>query len=102
MTVDPATADTRRSSRVVVEGPERAAARSYLYSIGLTDEDLSGTGSDRFIDAVVAWGTDEQIRARLVAHLDAGADHVSVHILGALNDPTATESGLRRVADLMR
>jgi dihydroxy-acid dehydratase len=40
MTVDPATADTRRRSRVVVEGPERAAARSYLYSIGLTDEDL--------------------------------------------------------------
>ena len=73
-----------------------------LKRYGLTDEDLSGTGSDRFIDAVVAWGTDEQIRARLVAHLDAGADHVSVHILGALNDPTATESGLRRVADLMR
>jgi dihydroxy-acid dehydratase len=40
MTVDPATADTRRRSRVVVDGPERAAARSYLYSIGLTDDDL--------------------------------------------------------------
>jgi dihydroxy-acid dehydratase len=40
MTVDPATADTRRRSRVMVDGPERAAARSYLYSIGLTDDDL--------------------------------------------------------------
>jgi len=40
MTVDPATTDARRRSRVVVEGPERAAARSYLYSIGLTDDDL--------------------------------------------------------------
>ena len=40
MTVDPATSDARRRSRVVVEGPERAAARSYLYSIGLTDDDL--------------------------------------------------------------
>ena len=40
MTVDPTTSDTRRRSRAVVEGPERAAARSYLYSIGLTDEDL--------------------------------------------------------------
>jgi dihydroxy-acid dehydratase len=39
MTVDP-TLDTRRRSRAVVEGPERAAARSYLYSIGLTDDDL--------------------------------------------------------------
>jgi dihydroxy-acid dehydratase len=33
-------ADTRRRSRMVVEGPDRAAARSYLYSIGLTDDDL--------------------------------------------------------------
>jgi len=41
MTVDPTTADTRRRSRTVVEGPERAAARSYLYSIGLTDDDLA-------------------------------------------------------------
>jgi len=41
MTVDPTTADTRRRSRAVVEGPERAAARSYLYSIGLTDDDLA-------------------------------------------------------------
>jgi dihydroxy-acid dehydratase len=40
MTVDPTTSDTRRRSRAVVEGPERAAARSYMYSIGLTDEDL--------------------------------------------------------------
>jgi dihydroxy-acid dehydratase len=40
MTVDPTTIDARRRSRAIVEGPERAAARSYLYSIGLTDEDL--------------------------------------------------------------
>ncbi len=32
--------DIRRRSRVVVEGPDRAAARSYLYSIGLTEDDL--------------------------------------------------------------
>src|SRR5712691_2793163 len=28
-------------SRAIVEGPDRAAARSYLYGIGLTDDDLS-------------------------------------------------------------
>ncbi len=33
-------AGTRRRSSVVVDGPERAAARSYLYGIGLTDDDL--------------------------------------------------------------
>jgi dihydroxy-acid dehydratase len=32
--------DPRQRSRVVVEGPDRAAARSYLYSIGLTREDM--------------------------------------------------------------
>jgi dihydroxy-acid dehydratase len=32
--------DTRERSRVLVDGPDRAAARSYLYSIGLTDEDM--------------------------------------------------------------
>jgi dihydroxy-acid dehydratase len=33
-------ADLRHRSRVIVDGPERAPNRSYLYSIGLTDEDL--------------------------------------------------------------
>ena len=32
--------DMRRRSRALVEGPDRAAARSYLYSIGLSDEDI--------------------------------------------------------------
>jgi dihydroxy-acid dehydratase len=32
--------DVRHRSRALVEGPDRAAARSYLYSIGLSDEDL--------------------------------------------------------------
>jgi dihydroxy-acid dehydratase len=32
--------DARHRSRSVVEGADRAAARSYLYSIGLDDEDL--------------------------------------------------------------
>ena len=31
--------DTRQRSRALVEGPDRAAARSYLYSIGLSDEE---------------------------------------------------------------
>jgi dihydroxy-acid dehydratase len=34
------TTDLRSRSRLLVEGPDRAAARSYLYSIGLTDDDL--------------------------------------------------------------
>src|SRR5712691_6385782 len=32
--------DPRQRSRAVVESPDRAAARSYLYSIGLTRKDM--------------------------------------------------------------
>ncbi len=51
-----------------------------LRRLGWSDEDIT-TASDRIVDAIVAWGTTEQIVARLRAHLDAGADHVSVQVL---------------------
>lgn len=50
-------------------------------SLGFDDEDLSGGGSDRFIDAVVVWGDDETIRRRIQLHRDAGADHVCVQVI---------------------
>ncbi len=37
--------------------------------------------ADRLVDALVAWGTAEQVATRVRAHLDAGADHVSVQVL---------------------
>lgn len=48
---------------------------------GWDDDDLGGGGSDRLVDAIVAWGSLEQIAARVQAHLDAGADHVCVQVL---------------------
>ncbi|WP_396906786.1 LLM class F420-dependent oxidoreductase [Mycolicibacterium phlei] len=50
--------------------------------LGFTDEDLARPGSDRFIDAVVAHGTPDSIAARLNEHLEAGADHVAIQVLG--------------------
>ena len=49
---------------------------------GYTDDDLSGTGSDRLIDSVFAWGDAETIAARVREHLDAGADHVAIQSFG--------------------
>jgi probable F420-dependent oxidoreductase len=46
--------------------------------LGFEDADFSGGGSDRLVDAVVAWGDEAAIRARIQAHWDAGADHVCV------------------------
>jgi probable F420-dependent oxidoreductase len=57
---------------------------NYLNSwkrMGFTDEDVARPGSDRLVDAVVAYGTPEAIAARLNEHLDAGADHVPVQVL---------------------
>jgi probable F420-dependent oxidoreductase len=58
--------------------------QNYLNSwkrLGFTDEDVAKPGSDRLVDAVVAYGTPEAIAARLTEHLDAGADHVPVQVL---------------------
>jgi probable F420-dependent oxidoreductase len=47
-----------------------------LKELGFSDEDLAGAGSDRLVDAIVAWGNGEAIAARVREHHDAGADHV--------------------------
>lgn len=49
--------------------------------LGFTEEDCKGEGSDRLIDAVIAWGDIAAIRKRVEAHLAAGADHVCIQAL---------------------
>jgi probable F420-dependent oxidoreductase len=50
--------------------------------LGFSDRDLAGGGSDRLIDAVVAWGDEKAIRTRIQEHWQAGADHVCVQAVG--------------------
>jgi probable F420-dependent oxidoreductase len=52
-----------------------------LRSIGYDDDDLAGAGSDRLVDAIVAWGDPEAIAARVRQHHEAGADHVCVQVV---------------------
>ena len=52
--------------------------RNNWLRLGFSDEELSGHGSDRFLDAMVAWGDEKTIRARLQEHIDAGATHVCI------------------------
>ena len=66
---------------------------NYLNSwkrLGFTEEDFADArsrtggakpGSDRLVDAVVAYGTPDEIAARLKEHITAGADHVPVQVL---------------------
>jgi probable F420-dependent oxidoreductase len=54
--------------------------------LGFTEDDVRKPGSDRLIDSVVAYGTPEAIANRLGEHLEAGADHVAIQVLGAPDD----------------
>jgi probable F420-dependent oxidoreductase len=54
-----------------------------LRSLGFGDDDLTGGGSDRLVDAIVAWGDVDALRGRVRAHHAAGADHVCVQVLSA-------------------
>ena len=54
---------------------------------GFGPEERADGGSDRLVDAVVAWGSPEAIAERVRAHLDAGADHVCLQVLES--DPNA-------------
>jgi probable F420-dependent oxidoreductase len=96
---------------VVLESDPRAARRlargfatdylelpnyaNNLRRLGFSDEDVAGGGSDRTVDAVVAWGGVDQIVDRVRAHLDAGADHVAVQVVAG-----AGETGLRQLREL--
>jgi probable F420-dependent oxidoreductase len=61
--------------------------------LGFTDADLARPGSDKLIDAVVAHGTSDDVAKRLSEHLEAGADHVTIQVLGGWDKllPTLTE-----------
>ena len=77
----------------------RAAARAHmaiyltlpnytntLRRLGFGDEDFDNGGSDRLVDALVAWGDVERIVERVRAQQQAGADHVCIQMLGAQPD----------------
>jgi probable F420-dependent oxidoreductase len=54
---------------------------------GFTDDDIAEGGSDRLVDALIGWGDEAAIAARVQQHRDAGADHVCVQVL--TSDPRA-------------
>jgi probable F420-dependent oxidoreductase len=49
--------------------------------LGFTLEDMAGGGSDRLVDAVVAWGSEDEIKERIVQHHQAAANHVCLQVI---------------------
>ena len=50
---------------------------------GFSEEDFVRGGSERLADALVVQGDEGAVVARIRAHLDAGADHVLLQVLGS-------------------
>ena len=49
--------------------------------LGFSEDDVAEGGSDRLVDALVAWGSEDTIAERVQEHRDAGASHVCVQVL---------------------
>jgi probable F420-dependent oxidoreductase len=89
----------------------RSAARDYmkfylgiphyatmLAPFGFHDVDFANGGSDRLVDAIVAWGSAEALRARIAAHYAAGASHVCVLPLRVDGERAPDERALEALA----
>ncbi len=52
-----------------------------LMTLGFEESDFADGGSDRLVDAIVAWGDEDAIAKRIREHWQAGADHVCIQAL---------------------
>lgn len=95
--VDPDPESARRTAREYAE--LYLGLRNYtnnLLRFGFTESDFDNGGSDKLIDAVIPHGSPERVAAYLMAHLDAGADHVCIQPLGS-DEPTRDYAALAAV-----
>jgi probable F420-dependent oxidoreductase len=58
-----------------------------LLRFGFTEDDLENGGSERLIDEIVPQGSAAQLAPAVQSHLDAGADHVCVQVVGVHGVP---------------
>jgi probable F420-dependent oxidoreductase len=72
--------------------------RNNLKRLGFGDADLDDGGSDRLVDALVAWGDERALAARVRAHRDAGASHVCVQPLHPQGRPLPDLRALEALA----
>jgi probable F420-dependent oxidoreductase len=70
-----------------------------LRRFGFGDDDFPGGGSDRLVDAIVAWGDLDAIRDRVAAHHAAGADHVCLQVV--TGSAVVTDAEWRHLADAL-
>ncbi|HYV68233.1 MAG TPA: TIGR03620 family F420-dependent LLM class oxidoreductase [Myxococcales bacterium] len=69
-----------------------------LRRLGFGDDDLADGGSDRLIDALVAWGNEQDLARRLREHRDAGATHVCIQPIDPEGSPRPDPRALEALA----
>ena len=62
-----------------------------LRRLGFGDEDLAGSGSARLVEALVVYGDEQRIADRVAEHLQAGADHVCIQVVGQRDEALAID-----------
>ena len=95
---DPAVA--RKAARAYMKTyvPRLPNYTNNLKALGWQDEEFKDGCSDRLVDAIVAWGSADQIRERIAAHHRAGATHVCILPLRADGAPLPDEHALEALA----
>jgi probable F420-dependent oxidoreductase len=69
-----------------------------LRKLGFNGHDFANGGSDRLVDAIIAWGSEGQIRERIDAQFRAGANHVCIVPLRSDGGLGADMRGLEALA----
>jgi probable F420-dependent oxidoreductase len=70
--------------------------------LGFGAQEVTGSGSERLLEVAFAWGSADAIATRVREHLDAGADHVCVQIIGAPDGDAETDlRGLEQLAEAL-
>ena len=73
--------------------------RNNWLRIGFSEAELANGGSDRFIDAMVLWGSADKVKQGLRAHFAAGATHVCIQPVHEDGDAAARDRILTELAD---
>jgi probable F420-dependent oxidoreductase len=97
---DPATA--RATARQYTTG--YLALPNYtnnLRRFGWTDGDFTDGGSDDLVDALIPWGTPEQVAAGIDKHYQAGADEVAIQVLNGGDAASFPAAAFRDLAAVL-
>ena len=74
--------------------------RNHWLRLGFTETELDNGGADRLVDAMINWGSVEDVKRQIRAHFEAGATHVCIRPVHANGDFAARDAMLRAMADL--